>query len=239
MRWYLILCAALAAGQAVADVEVWEYDTTTGQRVKVSEGVGQEGTTDGTLTVWAEKRNAADGFDVFASDSGGPAFLIAGGPGDQENPDVSGGVVVWDDNSAGGHNVWMLDTAGGSPVMLAPGFRPRISGDIVAYGATRAGQVDVYAYDLAGGGEWAVTNDADYQVWPDVGGDYILWTGGVAPYPAAENDVYGYQISTGQQFLVSDAVGFQFDVSTDGGLARLPHAGEREGPVGVRLGEPH
>jgi len=95
--------------------------------------------------------------------------------------------------------------------------RPRTDDGRVVWYDWRNSNSDIWAMDLTNRTEWSVTSNPSNQWWPDIGGDFIVWSD-TRLDPVAW-DIFGYEISTGEEFLISDANGLQFEPVTDGNLA--------------------
>jgi hypothetical protein len=121
--------------------------------------------------------------------------LLAGGPGDQQRPDVARQgddyLVVWDDNTRDLDEVWGLRVrANGIPNGRAfPIFQgeswnatdPTTSGGVVAWVDDRGGDADIYAQrinagnGLPRGADYRLAGTTDDDFAPRFGGSGLLW----------------------------------------------------------------
>ncbi|ABN57144.1 MULTISPECIES: Ig-like domain-containing protein [Methanoculleus] len=100
-------------------------------------------------------------------------------PGSQENPDVDGNMVVWEDGRNGNKDIYFSDTPGytGDRITSDPASqeRPSISGDYIVWQDDRNGDWDIYLYQRSTGEETQLTDDTGDQWLPIVRGNYVAW----------------------------------------------------------------
>lgn len=142
-------------------------------------------------------------------------------------PAVRSGIVVWADQRNGGpvgqrSDIFAYDVATGEEfaVCTRPGrqFYPAVDGDWIVYEHGQYGDNDVYAYNINSGQERPIALYPYDQSGPDISGRYVVWTDernygmlwvedGKVVFGGY--DVYGYDLETGQPFVVTDASGDQ------------------------------
>lgn len=123
------------------------------------------------------------GFGAFSS---GPAraeilFLeeqITSNTASQENPDIYGDLIVYQDNRNGDWDIYMVKY--GYPetritTNTANQIGPRISGNKIVYQDDRNGNWDIYLYDLTAQTETQITTSAANQEFPAIDGNRLVW----------------------------------------------------------------
>lgn len=172
------------------------------------------------LLVFSEMTGEADGWDVFAvrvSTAGyarGNPRLLAGGPGDQQHPDVglvnddrsrtNEYLVVWDDNERDVDEVWAqrLQPNGiqkGRPYPLvqnaANATDPTTNGTQVAWVDDRDGQTDIWTVRLKNGipngKESKISGEIEDEFNPRFGSNGLIWN---IFDPSTGIDIMGVQI---------------------------------------------
>lgn len=119
---------------------------------------------DGEVIYQQRIREPGEQWDIYRAVADTYGLPLVAEPGDQVNPALDGGIVVFQDNR-GGHfdetGVWvgewdlyLIDLATGieTPLCTAAGdqVNPRISGDVVVWQDNRGGDWDVYGAVLGG-----------------------------------------------------------------------------------------
>ena len=84
---------------------------------------------------------------------------------------------------------------------------PAISGDIVVWHDERNGEWDIYGHNLATGQTFPVCVANGDQVRPSISGDIIVWEDRRNGDPQYCGDIYGYDLSTSQEFIVYEDTG--------------------------------
>jgi hypothetical protein len=199
------------------------------------------------LLVFSEMASELDGWDVFAvrlSSAGysrGNARLVAGGPGDQQHPDVAvigpdgDYIIAYDDNSRDIDEVWAVRVRSngipnGSPFPLQQGAAnasdPTTNGEVVAWVDDRNGDTDIYAVRIRTNGlpegtdyRLAATDDNDTN--PNFGAGQLVWN----VFDAATGlDIQGAQVygnglvRGGQQGILVPAADQGWPSTANGGL---------------------
>ncbi|MBI2952841.1 MAG: hypothetical protein HYY30_00890 [Chloroflexi bacterium] len=90
---------------------------------------------------------------------------------------------------------------------------PRVSGNVVIWAQIRGMGSDIHGHDLGSQQSFAITSDAAYQEWPAISGNYVVWRDNrnsppMVPGPSGmlipqEKDIYGYDLSTRQEFRIT------------------------------------
>ncbi len=124
--------------------------------------------------------------------------------GAQMEPDVSSGVVVWQDNRSGNWDIYMKDVYGtDGPVAvttnMADQTMPSIDGSTVVWQDQRDGDWDIYRYDITTGGETSVRNASGNQERPVVSGAWVAWQDD----SAGNWDIYAYNLDTDELIQVT------------------------------------
>ncbi|MDV4343833.1 PGF-pre-PGF domain-containing protein [Methanoculleus sp. YWC-01] len=100
-------------------------------------------------------------------------------PGSQENPDIDGTMVVWEDGRDGNKEIYFSDSPGTSGTRItndpASQERPSISGNYIVWQDDRNGNWDIYLYKRSTDETTQLTNDAGKQWLPIVRGNYVAW----------------------------------------------------------------
>lgn len=123
------------------------------------------------------------GLGAFSS---GPAMAeilfmeeqLTSDPASQENPDISGDLIVYQDNRNGNWDIYLMKY--GYPenrITTNTGNQtsPRISGNKIVYQDDRNGNWDIYLYDLTTKTETQITTSAASQEFPAIDGTKIVW----------------------------------------------------------------
>lgn len=124
----------------------------------------------------------------------------------QRTPDVSGGVIVWED----GRDIYSYDYVEQSllPICILSKNQiyPAVSGDYVIWQDNRVDAFnDIYGFNMKTNEEVAICTVAGMQAYAAIDGDIVVWmdTRNVV------SDIYGYDLSSGDEFAVCTAVGSQ------------------------------
>ncbi len=246
------------------DFSLYALDLPTGQQRtlvdeshhQVQQAVGEN------YVVWTDKRNSPpnvppefNNHDIYAMDLQiGQEFPVCTTAFSQENPDISGNIIVWSDRRR--HNPLLLnplvsdiygyDLTTGEEFLIAadPGGarqgEPAISGDIVVWCDGHNGG-DIMGHDLSTGVTFPIhveTHD-DYtgQSKPDVDGRYVVWVDG---RNGVDGDIWGYDLLTGEEFPIYQGPGWQTFPSISGNLVvwKSHPPGEDERIWGAYIPEP-
>jgi beta propeller repeat protein len=203
------LLLALTPGLARATLRCDTLDTWVTQEFPVTAPTGDVGApvTDGASISWATAAMPEAGWDVLgqtpATDT---TVTVAGGAGDQTQPAVAAGFVVWVEADG---CVWGLDTNGGMPFQIStgPGSDPATDGRYVAWTDLTNGaeNADVLVYDRQSGTQQTVAVGDGAQCAPAVSDGRVVWQDDAA----GTWDVFGYDLTTGKPFTVCAGEGNQ------------------------------
>jgi TolB protein len=125
-------------------------------------------------------------------------FQITSNTASQENPDIDGYNIVYQDNRNGNWDIYMYTLQGTfvpeTRITTNPAnqINPRISGDKIVYQDDRNGNWDIYMYDLTTQTETQITNNPSSQEYPKVDGNRIVWQDN----RNGNWDIYMYDLST-------------------------------------------
>lgn len=135
----------------------------------------------------------------------------------QRNPEISGGVIVWEDyrsfNRADVY-AYFLDTGETRRITSGPGNHrnPSIDGALVAWEDDRNGTMDIWAASLLNHTEWSVSTLDDRESDPLVLDGKVYWR----TYRFNVWDVVGYDAETGERFQVTSDANIQGAPFTNG-----------------------
>jgi beta propeller repeat protein len=108
-------------------------------------------------------------------------FQITNDPGVQEQPDINGVNIVWQDNRNGNWDIYMYTLehtfTPETQITTNPAnqMQPAISGDKIVYQDDRNGNWDIYMYNITAKTETQITNNTASQESPDIDGNIIVW----------------------------------------------------------------
>jgi beta propeller repeat protein len=107
-------------------------------------------------------------------------FQITTDPAQQNEADIYGTRIVWQDNRNGNWDIYMCDLSdSGSNVQITTNtsnqFEPQIYGDYIVYYDDRNGNWDIYMYDLVNHTETQITTNTAIQQNPAIYGNRIVW----------------------------------------------------------------
>jgi beta propeller repeat protein len=176
----------------------------------------------GGLVVWIDDRNA-DG-DVYGYDLAGQTeVVISDAAGDQSIAHTDGSTVVWYDsrNATTAPDIYGYDLTSQTEFTICTEshsqLNPKVSGHYVVWQDSRAGSSDqnIYGYDLDADTEFLICNAEESQVGPAIHGDIVVWMDyrneffPPGCWPDCNTDIYGYDLSTGTEFVICDEEHFQ------------------------------
>jgi beta propeller repeat protein len=138
---------------------------------------------------------------------GGRRDMVANVPGDQNNPDISGGKIVWDDSRNGYSDIYSYDIVNGKEDVVYTStsnkFRPAISNGVVAF--EDYGTDDIRDIGFIKSGSTARPTFIDPSSMdkanPDIDGDWIVYQ--QLDDGKADWNIYAYNINTQQLIQVT------------------------------------
>ena len=199
------------------DPEIRLYDTATGNETRITDAPGGQimPAIDGDTVVWLDRRVGAAG-GIYAMNLTTRAVVrVSAGPvqGDPliVAPDVSGGTIVWADESGGNYTVVAArDTA--EPESFANGTAlqgfPAVSGDRVVWSEIRNGSASLVVRTVTTGEEERVpAGPPGVAVYPDISGDLVVWQNATG---RDTDDIYLLDLAAGKTLQVTDDDALQF-----------------------------
>jgi len=150
-------------------------------------------------------------------------FAVCISAGTQEEPAISGDLVVWEHwRELPGKWNWDIDIYGYRledrrefAICTAEGHQrlPEVSGSIVVWEDARndpgkGGNTDIYGYDLARHRELTICTANGHQGWPTISGNTVVWSD-TRNAETAGADIYGYDLSAEREFPICTAAGNQ------------------------------
>lgn len=142
-----------------------------------------------------------DGFRIYGVDLTTNQELVICPTETAQFPQISGNVVVWQDDRNGNTDIYGYNMATQTefPICTADGIQNAvaISGDLVVWQDTRNGGSDIYGYDLASGQEIAIATNGYYQGHPATNGELVVWE----DY-RGHRSIYGKNVGSGGEFLI-------------------------------------
>lgn len=219
-----------AGGDTLAPADTVGADADRTVSVTVGESASGLAMKDGVV-VWAE-----EGDLWIVRPLTGAKEPLVDAEGDQKEPTLAGGLVVWADNRGGDYDLWAVEVDGGTPRLLVGGEgdqdQPWLDGkrlvwigrDAAPHTATEA---EVWVMDVDDpSSKRQLTSDAVEQSHPAVSGDRVVWAdftnADAGRYlddsdPAKNNaDILGYDLGAERSFVVTTDPGKQLRPSIDG-----------------------
>jgi TolB protein len=147
-------------------------------------------------------------------------FQISTSQYNQYVPDVSGDLVVWQDDrgfgTGTGWDIYGTNLKTGKEFLVTDAagdqFDPVINGNVVVWSDRRSGSFDIWAKDLSSGIEFPVCTASGDQLRPQIDGDLVVWMDN----RNRSEDIYGYDLRTKTEFPITTAAGDQFRPSISG-----------------------
>ncbi|MDQ2809861.1 MAG: S-layer homology domain-containing protein, partial [Chloroflexota bacterium] len=107
---------------------------------------------------------------------------LAGGPGDQQAPQIDGDLLVWEDNSAGTWDIRARDLHTSIVLTVYSGAgdqrAPDVSGNLIVWQDNRSGNWDIYGAQITNdvaGPAFLIAGGAADQTQPAVSGNKVVW----------------------------------------------------------------
>ncbi len=132
-------------------------------------------------------------------------FRVTTNTSDQNEPDIDGIHVVWQDNRNGNWDIYLYTLQG----TFDPETRvttnasdqqyPAISGNRIVWQDNRNGNWDIYLYDLQTRNETRITPGSPNRQYPAISGDRIVWQDD----RNGNQDIYLYDLKTGNETRIT------------------------------------
>ena len=131
----------------------------------------------------------------------------------QQNPDVSGNIVVWEDKRNGNWDIYGYDLSTGAEFPISLGEYdqkwPVVSGDMVLWTDTGSSgcseDCDIYGYNLSTGSGFSFFPERGGRMQPAIDDNiFIYWDRG---------KLQGYSLSTQNSFFVAEIPSSGYDIS--------------------------
>jgi beta propeller repeat protein len=184
---------ATSSGDTEAgDIHIAEFPANQNSPLAANRSAQTRPVTDGKYVLWVDYRNepdrAGNNADIYGMDlSSRSEFAVSTAPDTQNDPEISGNIIVWADFRKGSESdiyAYDLSTKREFSITTAPGsqIEPAISGNIVVWRDFRnepnkqsGTNSDIYGYDLSSRQEFVVYRAAGPQGAPRVLGNLIVW----------------------------------------------------------------
>jgi beta propeller repeat protein len=208
---------------SMSQCEIRLRERTTGRERAIATadwtGVSADVRVDGNFVVWSAS-NVIYAYDILAS----RLLTICATAGSRCGPDISGTVVVWQDQRNGSNDIYGFNIANAREFAVCTEghdqTNARISGNIVVWTDYRRGldNADIYGYDLSTGREFPVCTASGVQRYPAVSGNIVVWQDCRNETSTFEGDIYGKDLSSGQEFAVCMAPDAQWYPAVSGSV---------------------
>jgi TolB protein len=228
---------------------IWTVNLVTKKGIAITQADYDQfnPSTDGTWVVWQDGRNSTDSdptyidnnFDLYAANlSDKKEFVVSDAPKLQGEPNVAGGIVVWQDYrdakdgsdpNAGDIYMYNLATRQETRVTTSTAAQahPVTNGKIIVWTDYRnepnpeGFNGDIYGYDIATKQEFVVTKALDLQTDAAIYNNTVVWQdyrNEPDRVKGVNADIYGYDIVTKQEFAVTKSAGRQARPTIAGNL---------------------
>ena len=142
----------------------------------ISDGRTSDYATDGDLVIWADNTDGVSNIYGKYLSTGQNIVISDDEPGTQDQPALSGNIVVWHDiNDIYGKD---LTTDEKFPISTYSGnqFIPRINGDYVVWTDDRnTNAYDIYGYDIISGHDFPIYLSETLAWLPDIDDNLVVW----------------------------------------------------------------
>jgi len=151
--------------------------------------------------VYEEWNAGMSGIGIYDTTAGNTGSLYPTGK-QQTNPDVSGSLVVYEQDGAYGNainNVYAFDVQAQTSAQVSPATtnqnQPSVSGRYMVWQDWRSGNADIALTDLNSGTTTLICKDLGDQKNPSVSGGYVVWE----DWRNGNADIYLYDIAAGTE----------------------------------------
>jgi TolB protein len=136
----------------------------------------------------------------------------------QASPDISGDIVVWQDNRNGNLDIYAYDISDANEFAIclnsAEQRYPQISGNIVIWRDYRNGNYDIMGYNLQTRLQFPICTNTSKQDLPAIDGSIVVWEDS----RNGNKDIYAYDLSTQTEFAVCTNASDQTNPSVSGNI---------------------
>ncbi len=194
---------------------LWVDHLTTGMRRRLPVAVGDDPSISGTRVCYSSL-GRVHVYDLRTESD----RTVSPASGEASNCDISGSVVVWQDERDGNADIFRYDvrTNTESRVTTDPAAqtKPRVDDGVVIWQDERAGtdDADLYAEDLATGTRTLISESAGAQSFADVADGRIVWMDTRAGH--GNTDVYLYDLASGVETQVTTDDGWSGNPTISG-----------------------
>lgn len=201
--------------------DIFGYDPATKQQFTVREAPGNQSNpaVGSDYIVWQESGTQAGTCALWAMNrANGSVFKVQDNVSDLLYPNVGGRYALWGQNAT---SLYACDLQTGQKFQVSDtaetwyeGFAA-VSGDFVVWTDSRSiptGE-DIYAKNLLTGEESPICTAPWPQGFPSIDGNIVVWKDGRDHRDAwgtHDTDIYGYDLSTGQEFPIRVGPGSSF-----------------------------
>lgn len=168
--------------------DIWRYDlaTDTEHRVSFVQACGERycaetiaDASDGAI-VWMDARNGLGNTDIYLYDVAlDVERRITTAGGNQEDPEIDGDLVVYEDWRGTNPDIYLYDLATDqeTPICTDPAHQwvPEVKDGLVVWEDDRHGDTEIYVHDLAEGTERRLTDAPGDRANPVVSGRFVIW----------------------------------------------------------------
>jgi TolB protein len=144
---------------------------------------------------------------------------ITTNPASQQNPDVYGGIIVWQDNRNGNWDIYMYTprlNMWNPEIQITTDptnqMNPRIFQKTIVYESFQNGNWDIYMYNITSGVKTQITTNPSAQMTPKIDGDIIVWEDN----RNGKWDVYKYDLITQTEQQITTASDDSIDPAISG-----------------------
>lgn len=186
---------------------VWVENLATEKRRRLSVGLGDGPSISGGRVCYTAL-GRVHVYDLRAESD----EVVSSGSGGASNCDISGDVVVWQDDRSGDADIFSYDLRTRAETRITSETTaqtmPRVDGDLVVWqdDPTGTGDTDIRAADLTTGAMLPICDAAGAQSFPEVSQGRVVWTD--ARYGHGSTAVFLYDRASGVTTRVTSDVGW-------------------------------
>lgn len=208
----------LTVGPAGAAVSVQEFEVARSATDNLDPAVS------GDVVVWAavDEQNSLSDIEGKNLLTGEQLQITADPPADprdQRRPDISRGVVVWEDDRNGDWDVFGKDLTRGGEFRTTTDARdqrrPALSSNVVVWEDYRNGNSDIRGKNLRTGRQLRITDHPDFQDTPAISGINVVWRD---DRNRGHYDILGRNLKTNRSFRVVGGTQDQVSPAVSGGI---------------------